>query len=81
MTPPVFTPGAFYWVRGQGVCRYSHDTGKVSHVVNPYQFDSDEWFYDLYVDPADILRGATDEDREQYRTAVRERLATTEKKP
>ena len=74
------TSGAFYWVRGQGVCRYSHDTGKVSHVVNPYQFNSDEWGGDLYVDPKDILRVASDEDREMYRNNVRERLTPTEKK-
>jgi hypothetical protein len=72
-------PGAFYWVRGQGVCRYSHNTGKVSHVVNPYQYNSDEWGGDLYVDPKDIASrlGRT----EMYRNNVRERLTPTGKKP
>jgi hypothetical protein len=73
MNRPVFEPG-FYWVRGQGVCRYSHDTGKVSHVVNPYQFPADEFWGDLYVDPKDILRSASEADVKMYKTNVRERL-------
>lgn len=78
----IFEPG-YYWVKGKGVCKYSHDTGKVAytgeptHVVNPYQFVSGKFEGDLYIGPSDITRPASEKEAKSYKAAVRRKLTSS----
>lgn len=78
-----FEPG-YYWIKGHGVCKYSHATGEVAynngeptHVVNPYQFVSGKFEGNLYVDSTDITRPASEKEAKSYKAAVRRKLTSS----
>ncbi len=76
----IFEPG-YYWIKGQGICKYSHATGKVAynngeptHVVNPYQFASNKFEGNLYIETSDIIRPASEKEAKSYKSAVQRKL-------
>lgn len=80
----IFEPGHYYWIKGQGVCKYSHatgglayNTGEPTHVVNPYQFASNKFEGYLYIETSDITRPASEKEAKSYKAAVRRKLTSS----